>query len=61
MKIFFLSAIGELRLVSGAHCREGRLEIFYAGAWGGICDDGFHLPDGRVACKQLGFRYGILC
>ncbi|CAC5422933.1 HMCN [Mytilus coruscus] len=51
---------GDLRLVSGSHSREGRLEIFHSGIWGSVCDDSFNYLDGSVACRQLGFRSGCL-
>ena len=47
--------MGSLRLVGGRGPNEGRLEIFYAGQWGTICDDFFSRDDGDVACRQLGF------
>ncbi|KAJ8385194.1 hypothetical protein AAFF_G00191660 [Aldrovandia affinis] len=34
---------------------EGRVEIFYKGEWGTICDDDFSLENARVLCRQMGF------
>ncbi|XP_052085684.1 scavenger receptor cysteine-rich type 1 protein M130-like isoform X2 [Mytilus californianus] len=36
-----------------------RLEIYYNGVWGTVCDDGFDDNDARVVCRQLGFSNGI--
>ncbi|KAJ8407595.1 hypothetical protein AAFF_G00274520 [Aldrovandia affinis] len=34
---------------------EGRVEIFYKGEWGSICDDDFSLANAHVLCRHLGF------
>ena len=53
---------GALRLVGSSYSYRGRLEIYYNGVWGTVCDDGFSGTDARVACRQLGYsgysRYG---
>ena len=53
-----LSSAGKLRLVGGAAAHEGRLEIFYSGAWGTVCDDFWTRPDADVACRSLGYPGG---
>ena len=45
---------GDLRLAGGSET-SGRLEIWYNGEWGTICDDEFGAPDAAVACHQLGY------
>jgi hypothetical protein len=62
-------AEGDLRIVwdtraAVATSLRGRIEVFHAGVWGTICDDGLDpsVPGGTrfaaVACRQLGFHGG---
>jgi lysyl oxidase-like protein 2/3/4 len=44
-----------LRLVGGKNFYSGRLEVFYDGEWGTICDDGWSELSADVACRTLGF------
>lgn len=48
----------DIRLVDGDVASEGRVEVFYGGQWGTICDDLFDANDASVICRQLGYSLG---
>lgn len=50
---------GTVRLIGGSSSSEGRVEVFYSGVWGTVCDRQWDPRDGDVVCRQLGYHRAL--
>ena len=46
---------GALRLGTSDSFSSGRLEVYFNGEWGTVCNDLFFQTEANVACRQLGY------
>ena len=53
----YCSRVDAVRLAGSGVNYQGRLEVYYDGEWGTVCDDDFDDNDATVACYMLGFGY----
>ena len=42
-------------MLGGSQNNEGRVQVYYNGRWGSVCNHQWDFYDARVACRQLGF------
>ena len=49
-----------VRLAGGPTPGEGRVEVYYNGSYGTICQSGWDLMDATVVCNSLGYAGALI-
>ena len=44
-----------VRLIGDSSYTKGRLEVYYSGRWGTVCNDGWNDKYASLVCVQMGF------